>query len=64
MERKRGDFNRSRNDSGTESLTMTGSNVKCRAREWSRRESSDIDCKTRGARVSERGREQIKAFEV
>ena len=48
MERKRGDFTRSRNDSGTESLTMTGSNVKCRAREWSRRESSDIDCKTRG----------------
>src|SRR5205814_4836703 len=25
-------------------------NVKCRTREWSRRESSDIDCKTRGAR--------------
>ena len=40
MKRKRGDFTRSRNDSRTESLTMTGSNVKCRAREWSRRESS------------------------
>jgi hypothetical protein len=33
---------------------MISSNVKYRAREWSRRESSDIDCKTRGARVSER----------
>jgi hypothetical protein len=46
VERKRGDFTRSRNDSRTESLTMTGSNVKCRAREWSRRESSDIDGQT------------------
>ena len=35
--RRVSDFTRSRNDSGTESLTMTGSNVKCRAREWSRR---------------------------
>jgi len=33
---------------------MISSNVKYRACEWSRRESGDIDCKTRGARVSER----------
>ena len=56
MERKRGDFTRSRNDSGTESLTMTGSNVKCRAREWSRRESSDIEHVVIGNRAGRRQR--------
>jgi len=56
VERKRGDFTRSRNDSGTESLTMTGSNVKCRAREWSRRESSDIEHVVIGNRAGRRQR--------
>jgi hypothetical protein len=32
VEGKGGDFTRSRNDSRAESLTVTGSNVKCRAR--------------------------------